>query len=243
MTTLARDLLAAIDPVVTFADAFGEAPHEWQVGYLREHRPVALLKGRQVGASTAAATLAIHAARYWPDSNSVIVSPTLPQSREVAMRARIGLRNLGERLVQDSASVLRLANGSRILSLPGTARSVRGWTARLLIIDEAAFVLPETFTAAQPIIATGGRIVIQSTPAGESGDFHAIVTGDDPAWARYTVPSTSVSTITPEWLEGQRRTMAPDAFAQEFECVFGKAGATLFTPERIASLILTPEAA
>ena len=95
-------------------------------------------------------------------------------------RARAGLRELGERLVQGSTSLLKLANGSRIISLPGTARSVRGWTPRLLIIDEAAYVDPETFAAAKPIVATGGRLVVQSTPADETGDFHAIVTGDAP---------------------------------------------------------------
>lgn len=240
--TLAADLRAALDPAVTFELAFGLDPLPWQRDYLRSDRSTVVLKGRQVGASLAAASLAIHTARYWADANVIIVSPTLKQSAEILGRSRTGLRNLGVRLVQDSTSMLRLANGSRIVSLPGTARSVRGWSAALLIIDEAAFVDPETFTAARALIATGGRLVVQSTPAAEIGDFHEIVKADDPAWAHFTVRSDEVPTISPEFLAAERRAMSPDAFASEYQCVFAKAGASLFTAERIAGLIL-PEAA
>jgi hypothetical protein len=238
---IAADFTAALDPAVLFERAFELEPLPWQRGYLRETRPTVVLKGRQIGASSAAAALAIHTARYWANVNAVIVSPSLKQSTEICTRARAGLRNLGARLVQDSTSVLRLANGSRIISLPGTARSVRGWTAKLLIIDEAAFVEPATFTAARALVATGGRVVIQSTPADEAGDFYELVTGDDPAWSRYTIRSDEVPTILPAFLEAERRAMSPDDYATEYECEFGKAGATLFTAERLASLILPTE--
>lgn len=236
--SLAHDLLATLDPVVTFRDAFGRAPHEWQVGYLREDRNAAVLKGRQVGATEGAACLSIHTARAEPNVDAVIVSPSLKQSGEIIGRARAGLRTLGETLLQDSAAVLRLANGSRIISLPGTPRSVRGYSARLLIIDEAAYVIHETWVAARALVATGGRMVVQSTPADESGDFHELVTGDDTSWARFTVRSEEVPTISPAFLESELRAMGPDAFATEYGCVFGKAGATLFTADRLASLVL-----
>ena len=35
--------------------------------------------------------------------------------------------------------------------------------------------------------------------------------------------------------------MSPDDFATEYECSFGKAGASLFTAERLAGLILPEE--
>lgn len=240
---IAADFRAALDPAVLFEQAFGFAPLDWQRGYLRETRPTVVLKGRQVGASLSAAVLAIHTVRYQPDVNVVIVSPSLKQSGEICTRARSGLRRLGITLVQDSTSTLRLANGSRILSLPGTARSVRGWTAKLLILDEAAFIEHETFVAARALVATGGRLVVQSTPADEFGDFHDLVTGDDPDWARFTVRSDEVSTISADFLAAERRAMSPDAYAREFECQFGKAGASLFTAERLAGLILPEEEA
>jgi Terminase large subunit, T4likevirus-type, N-terminal len=232
------DFRAAVDPAVTFERAFGVPPLEWQFPYLRETRPAVVLKGRQVGASFAAAGLAIHCTVYHPDSVAVIVSPTQKQSSEITTRARAGLKRLGERLAQDSASTLRLRNGSRILSLPGTPTSVRGWSARLLIIDEAAFLLHETFTAARALVATGGRLVVQSTPAGEVGDFHEAVTGDDPGWARFVIRSDEVPTISPAFLASERRAMSPDAFAAEYECQFGHSGASLFSADRLSKLIL-----
>ena len=239
--TLASDLLTALDPVDLFRRAFLVDPLAWQIDYLRETRPTAVLKGRQVGASFSAAALAIHTARYWPKVNAIIVSPTLKQSTEITNRARSGLKELGERLVQDSTSMLRLANESRILSLPGTAKSVRGWTAKLLVLDEAAYISPDTWTAARAIVATGGRLVVQSTPADEVGDYHDLVTDDDPTWARFVVRSDEVPTITAEFLASERRHMGPDAYAMEYECQFGRAGASLFTAQRIASLILPPD--
>lgn len=236
--SIAADLVTALDPVRLFRQAFTVEPLAWQVDYLRETRPTVVLKGRQVGASFSAAALAIHTVRYLPNVNAVIVSPSLKQSTEITTRARAGLKELGERLVQDSTSMLRLTNGSRILSLPGTARSVRGWTARLLVLDEAAYITPETWTAARAIVATGGRLVVQSTPSDEVGDYHDLVMGDDPGWARFTVRSDEVPTISAEFLASERRAMGPDAYATEYECQFGKAGASPFTAERIANLIL-----
>ncbi len=235
--TLAADFRAALDPSELFRQAFGMEPHAWQLAYLRETRNSVANKGRQIGASQAAAALAIHSCRYWPNTNAVIVSPSLKQSTEITTKARVGLYALHERLIQDSSSMLRLANGSRILSLPGTAKSVRGWTARILILDEAAYIEPETFTAARALVATGGRLVVQSTPADETGSFHELVTDTPPAWASFSVRSDSVASISPEFLESERRSMSADEYAREYECAFGKAGASLFSLSKINDLI------
>lgn len=237
--SLAADLLAGLDPVVVFRGAFGHEPHAWQLDYLREQRNATVLKGRQVGASLGAAGLAISTAIYRANSLSAIVSPSLKQSSEITTRARAGLRNLGVPLAQDSASMLRLANGSRILSLPGTPTSVRGWAADLLILDEASYLDPETIIAARALTAaTNGRTLVQSTPAGESGTFFELVRANDPTWAHFVVRSDSVPNISPEWLAGERRNLAADRYAAEYECQFGRTGPSLFSADRIASLIL-----
>jgi hypothetical protein len=243
--SLRSDLRAALDPAVLFDDAFGMPVLDWQESFLRATGNVVTAKGRQVGASTAAAALAIHRARYAGD-NAVIVSPSLKQSTEILGKARTGLRALGVRLEQDSASVLRLRDGGRIISLPGTARSVRGWTAGLLIIDEAAFVSPETWIAARALIATSGRLVVQSTPALEVGDFHDLVGGGEETdgipsytgWTRFTVRSDEVPTISAAFLDAERAAMSPEAFATEYECTFGSAGLAMFTSEQVDSMFV-----
>jgi hypothetical protein len=49
---------------------------------------------------------------------------------------------------------LELANGSRILSLPGSERTVRGYAAAdLVVIDEATRVDDELISAVRPMLA------------------------------------------------------------------------------------------
>ena len=238
MVTLdANEVARALDPAAVFAHAFGNEPMAHQYEYLRETRPVIVLKGRQTGFSQGAAALAIHRALYWPGSLSAIVSPSQRQSAEVAMRAKNGLIDLGERLVQDSTTTLRLRNGSRVLSLPGSSRSVRGWSIDgVLVLDEAAFLDEETFAVARATTATGGRIVVQSTPAGEGGTFHALWQDTPPGWARFRVPTADADTVSAQFLDQERRALPPDLYAQEYECAFGRAGRGLFTLDQIAAM-------
>jgi len=78
----------------------------------------------------------------------------------------------------EGALSVRLANGSRILSLPGTEATVRGFSADLLIIDEAARVHDSLYEAVRPMLAvTGGRLVALSAPWGRRGWFLGGVVG------------------------------------------------------------------
>lgn len=206
------------DAMETFRLAFDMEPKPHQVEYLGETANLAVLKGRQIGMTQAAAALAIHTARASFGPDVVIVSPSQRQSSEVALRAKMGLWSLGERLEQDSATVVRLANGSRIVSLAGTPRAVRGYSARLLIVDEAAFVSDETWAAARPITsATGGRTVVQSTAGRPVGWFHDL--WQEPGkWARMKVPSEGI--LDEEYLAQERERLAPDVYAMEYGADF-----------------------
>lgn len=240
--------VAAQDPVPesltvleTFERAFGFAPMPHQVTYLEETRPTVVLKGRQVGMTAAAAGLAVHTARSRPGSTSVIISPSLRQSTEVTARARLALWEWSENLKQDSTSLLRTAAGSRIISLPGSARGIRGYACDLVILDEAAWIIDETWAAARPLVsATGGRLVAQSTPGLPTGWFYQLATKTPVGWAFIKIRSDEVPTISPEFLAGERASgMSPELYAQEYEATFGQArgGGALFTPEQIADLV------
>jgi hypothetical protein len=227
--------------VDTFARASGHVAMAWQRQMLEETRDTLLVKGRQVGATETASALAIHTARRKPGSTSAIISPSQRQSSEVTVRARLGLWALGETLRQDSASLLRLANGSRIVSLPGSARGIRGYACDLVVLDEAAWITAETFTAARPLTAaTGGRIVVQSTPGNPVGPFYELAEAVPGGWAYLKVRSDAVPTIDPAFLARERAEMAPELYAQEYEAEFVQFGGrgALFTPDQIASLIL-----
>ncbi len=222
-----------------FIEATGNDPLEWQENYLKETRDAIVLKGRQIGASTSAGVLAIRRARYWPGSLCAIVSPSMKQSTEVKERARLGLERLGEPLKRDSQTIIQLMNGSRILSLPGSAKSVRGWSADLLVIDEAAFLDPDTFLAARATVATGGRTIVQSTPAGPYGPFYDMWVEEDSQRAKFMVRSDEATTIDPAFLARERATLGPEEYAQEYEATFTAAGLGLVDPDRLRELTET----
>lgn len=230
--------LRDIDSVDLFERANGFAPTEWQVPYLRETRNTILLKGRQIGASTCAGTIACRVAIHRPGSLSAIISPSQNQSKEVKLRAKTNLERLGYRLVLDSASVVSLENGSRIISLPGSSKSARGWSADILVIDEAAFIDPDTFTAVRATVAaTHGRVIIQSTPAGPYGIFHDLFESTEDGWARYgPISSEDVPSVDQEFLAHEKANMTTDEYKQEYLGKFARPGAGLVDPARLAQL-------
>lgn len=238
---LAAHLTGMMKARELFIHAVGEEPLDWQEDYLRETRDSVVLKGRQVGASTAGSIIAVRRAMYWPGSMVAIVSPSLKQSTEVKERSKDALLALGEHLVTDSSSTIGLSNRSRIMSLPGSPKSVRGWSADLLIIDEAAFLEEETFVAARATTAaTGGRTIVQSTPMGPYGSFYELWETEDPSWAKFRVRSDEVSSITQAFLDRERQTMTPEKYSQEYEAVFTNPGLGLIDAERLASLTGEP---
>ncbi|MBA3875643.1 MAG: hypothetical protein C0498_01680 [Anaerolinea sp.] len=215
------------DPCETFELAFGSPPMDHQREYLTETADTCFLKGRQVGATQAAAGLAIHVARSAPGKLAAIISPSMKQSTEVTQRARVGLWDLGERLVQDSTSLIRLENGSRILSLPGTARAVRGYSADLLILDEAAWITDETWTAARPITsATRGRTIVQSTPGVPVGWFWELTRDVPEGWHEMRVTSEQAPTVDPEFLAREKARLDPHLYLQEYAGVFASVGSS-----------------
>jgi hypothetical protein len=234
--------LGWLDPSYTFRQAFGMSPMAWQVPYLESSDNAVILKGRQVGASTSAAAICIRYVRHHPDFLAAIVSPSMKQSTEVKLKAKQGLLRLGEELVQDSQDTLALTNGSRIVSLPGSPKSVRGWSAGLLVIDEAAFLEPETFLAARATVAaTGGRTIVQSTPISPFGHFFDLFDTPDPGWTKYQVSSEEVSTISADFLASERAKLTEDEYAQEYLGQFASPGLGLVDPARLRALTKASE--
>jgi hypothetical protein len=171
----------------------------------------------------------------------VIISPSLTQSKEVTTRARSGLYELDEDLVQDATGLLRLKNTSRIISLPGNARAVRGYAPALVIVDEASWVADETYAALRPLLAAShGRLVAQSTPGNKVGWFYELWESDlDDEWLRLRVAAGDVPFIDPAFLERERRELPPEVYAAEYLCEFSAGlGGALFDPDTFDALLV-----
>ena len=87
------------------------------------------------------------------------------------LAARMGVRPRGD---GKNALSLLLPNGSRIVGLPGTEGTVRGFSSvSLMVIDEAARVPDDVYKALRPMLAVkNGDLWLLSTPAGKQGFFY-----------------------------------------------------------------------
>src|SRR5207249_6673015 len=108
-------------------------------------------------------------------------APALRQSLEVYRKLLGFYHALGAGAPGDARSDLRLelANGSRVVSLPGREDTIRGYSGvRLLVVDEAARVPDELYYAMRPMLAvSAGTVIALSTPFGQRGWFHREWTG------------------------------------------------------------------
>jgi hypothetical protein len=124
-------------------------------------------------------------------------------------------------VVGESALRLELANGSRVVSLPGTEGTVRGFSSvALIVIDEAARVMDRLYLAVRPMLAVSkGRLVAFSTPFGKRGWFHDAWASQE-AWERVRVTATEIPRITPEFLAEEKRAMGERYYRQEYMTSF-----------------------
>ena len=241
--TLGRALVdppAVPDPAALFRTAFGQ-PDAWQLRALRSTAPRILMNAsRQAGKTGVAATLACHAALAEAGALVLVVAPGLRQSQEAFRRVLDVYRAAGRPTPPDAETklTLELVNGARILALPGSERTIRGYAAvHLLVIDEAARVADETYAAVRPTLAvSGGRLVALSTPWGARGWWHAAWTSDEP-WDRYEVPATACPRIPPAFLEQERRSMGDLPFRSEYLCEFCDTIDNAFSSEHIAAAL------
>jgi len=231
MTALALDLARALDPVA-LAREVGMIPDDWQARVLRSRSGRILLNCcRQSGKTTVAALLSVHTAVYRSGALVLIVSASERQARELFRCALVAYRTLGRPVPSEAENALSLSleNGSRIIVVPATAGTVRGYAAAaLLVIDEAAQVPDELYATVRPMLAvSGGRVVLMSTPFGRRGFFFEAWRSEEP-WERYTVPATEVPRIPAEFLAEESRTLGEWWFRQEYLCQFLDATSAAF---------------
>lgn len=228
---MARDLARALDPVLLAQDC-GLTPDPWQADLLRSTAPRVLeLAARQVGKTTTTGLIALHTALYKPSSLTLILSPSLRQSAEF-QRSLMGLhRGLPGAPALKADSVLRaeFENGSRIVALPGSEKTTRGYAGvDLAIIDEAARVDDELIVAVRPMLATSnGRLIALTTPAGKRGFFFDAWHGTG-NWHRVRVTPDMCPRISKEFLAEELEELGPARYAEEYGLEFRDSDEAMF---------------
>ncbi len=223
-TSLALDFAMGCDPAL-FARRLGLTLDPWQRdALLTPSRRAIWLACRQSGKSTTAALLALHTALYKPSSLTLLVSASFRQSSELYRKVVTFLNQLDERpkLVEENKLSLTTATGSRIVSLPSSESTIRGFSGvDLLVEDEAAFVDDSVHAACRPMLATSnGRLVLLSTPHARRGHFFDLWEKGGPDWYRVKVTADECPRISPEFLAEERRTLGEFWFLSEYQCEF-----------------------
>jgi hypothetical protein len=129
---------------------------------------------------------------------------------------------------------LELDNGSRVITLPGSDRTIRGFSGvSLLLVDEASRVEDSLYYSIRPMLAvSGGSLIMLTTPYGRRGVFfEEWSTGT--GWERYEISASQVPRITPEFREEERESLGDYHFQQEYECVFGQTEGAVFNAEAL----------
>ncbi len=221
----------------------GMAADPWQTALLRSaSRRTLLLCSRQAGKSTTAAALALLTALLTARALVLLLSPSLRQSSELFRKILDVYRAAGRPMPtagpRDNALRMELANGSRIISLPGTEGTIRGYSGvALLIVDEAARVPDDLYRSVRPMLAVSqGRLVCLSTPFGKRGWFFEEWSGDR-AWQRVKITADQCPRIPPAFLAEEREALGPRWYAQEYECSFEDVVGAVFDHDTVMAAL------
>ena len=177
-----------------------------------------------------------------PGSLILLLSPSLRQSQELFKKVQDAYRALGNPTPLQAESALRyeMDNGSRIIALPGTEPTVRGYSGvDLLVIDEASRVQDELYYSVRPMLAvSGGRLIALSTPFGKRGFFYQAWTeGED--WERIKITAHECPRISRAFLDEEQRTLPPLWFASEYLCEFVDTVDQVFAYEDVMRAVTT----
>lgn len=216
-------------------------PDTWQRQLLESTaNRVLLLCSRQSGKSTTTAALACHQAIFDPGL-ILLVAPAQRQSLELFRKVATFYHALQDapRVVSENASRIELENGSRIIALPGTEETIRGFSgAKVVIVDEASRVEDGLMAGIRPMLATTqGRLIALTTPYGKRGWFYEAWEYGGDRWGRIKVTAHDCPRIDPEWLEEERQGMGDWQYRQEYLCDFVDTDEQFFASDLIEAAL------
>jgi len=226
-----------LDPVLFAKDCFAFEADGWQRDVLRSNNKRIILNCcRQSGKSTVSAIMAVYRAVFFPNSLILVVSPSQRQSSELFKKITQLLNILEDapRKVEDNKLSVGFDSGSRIVSLPSTESTVRGYSSpALVIIDEASRVSDDLYYSLRPMLAvSGGQLVLLSTPFGKRGFFYQEWENND-NWQKVEITAEQCPRITTDFLEEEKKILGSWWYEQEYFCMFKEGADSVFTVEEI----------
>jgi hypothetical protein len=239
MASVAEHLASALDPV-RLARRCGLEAEPWQQELLRsKSKRILVLAARQVGKSFMTGLVSLHQAAYTPQSLVLVVSHTQDGSNEFLSRVRAWGRSLG--LVdRDSETECRLVNQSRLVALPATVRSTRGYSAaNLIVLDECSHIQydEEVIAGVLPTLRADGRIIALTTAGGARGWFFDRWQDGGSEWERFKIRAQDSKQYTPKRIKDRRAEIGSWAARRDLDCDFAGSGSSYFDFDSIRACL------
>lgn len=188
--------------------------------------------GRQTGKSTLVAARAIYEALMKRDQTILIVSPTQRQSGILFRRIKALLSHsafkfpelrLSDFIVRETQTVIEFSTGGAVYSLPASDNgdNLRGFTANVIFVDEAAQVPISLFPAITPMLATtNGSMWLTGTPKGVNNYFFEAWKNPKLGYELHHFKSENNPLIPAEFLEAEKERMPLNEYLEEYEGEF-----------------------
>jgi len=219
----------------------GVKPFSYQAELLLdENKRIVACMGRQTGKTTTIAMKAIYFADTNPNVTVLITSPSLRQSMIMFDRIATFVYStprLRNKIVRATRTLIHFENGSRIIALPCSENLLRGYTAQMVICDEASFMPEEVITQVIfPMLSTtDGYAIFLSTPWGKDHFFYRAFV--NPAYSVHKVRSEQCPLIKREFLEEMKANMTREAYLMEYEAEFVEALNSYFPQDLIRKCV------
>ena len=226
------------DPVIFSKTFLKFQPYPYQTDFLNDNSPrIVACCGRQVGKTTLTAIKGLHFALSHNSVRVLVISAGLRQSiylfdkilelMDSCVPAKI-LKTYGSR------TKVRFANGSEIVALPcgRQGSTLRGFTADMVIIDEANYVpriVIESVISPMLITHPNAKKIMISTPWMKDHPFYEAFTKPELDFTKYTWPTSMNPKVSKESLEREKISSG------EYNAIFLDDQFTYFT----SSIVLT----
>ncbi len=199
----------------------------WQEKYINTEGNCFLLCGRQSGKTAAASIKFGKRAATKAKSIILMIAYTEKQAYSLFFKTLMYLEAVYPHMIKRRGNdrptkhIINLTNGSIIKCYAAgvSGDGLRGETITDLVVDEAAAMDRDVFTAITPMISiTGGNIDILSTPRGKEGYFYECSLRDD--YTKFYVSAEDCPRHTKAYLASERASMSELQYAQEYLVMF-----------------------
>jgi len=204
-------------------------------------------KSRQVGISSLVAWEALAYALLKPNQTILFISVSERQASELMNYVKRVLYNLKRKeriiLLEETKTLIRFDNNSRIISLPNSPTTVQGFRADRIYIDEFALFENDKrmLEAILPSISHGGYITLISRPFGTRGEFYRLwkeAKQNKNNFVPFEIPYKECPSQTfQEMIKEIKKTMDEVSFRESYCCEFVDEASSFFPYELILSCV------